>query len=118
MKKIDENVTADVMKSFDKYCKKYNVRYTAVKDTANANKPSYMIFYSGKNTAEILSVMQDAYKDYISAKSQKKASLEKGPQSEKTSVLAKLSFFRARVADFEKDRGNVEKNIHRDLISR
>ena len=100
--KLDENVTADVMKHFDAQCKKYGVKYAAMKDERNPDKPAYMVFFEGKKSEMILHVMQEAYKDYMETLEAQKE--EKVPKSKhvkrdkhkdtgRESVKAKLAFF-------------------------
>lgn len=100
--KIDENITADVMKHFDAQCKKYGVKYAAMKDERNPDNPAYMVFFEGKNSEMILHVMQEAHKDYIrelEMQKDEKASARKYVQKDKQknvgreSVKAKLAFF-------------------------
>ena len=131
--KIEENITADVMKHFDEQCKRFGVKYSAMKDERDPANPSYMIFYNGKSGEIILQVMKEAYKDYIEAQKQTEKTnkeQEKGKEKNKgfwsrqhkekpekrESVIAKLAFFRDRVANREKDRDVLEKNVrHADL---
>lgn len=100
--KVDENITADVMKHFDAQCKKYGVKYAAMKDERNPDKPAYMVFFEGKKSEMILHVMQEAHKDYIEsleAQKEEKAPKMKNAQKDKQkdtsreSVKAKLAFF-------------------------
>ncbi|MCI5584022.1 MAG: PcfB family protein [Lachnospiraceae bacterium] len=131
--KIEENITADVMKHFNEQCKRFGVKYSAMKDERDPANPSYMIFYNGKSAEIILQVMKEAYKDYIEAQKQTEKTnkeQEKGKEKKKgfwsrqhkekpekrESVIAKLAFFRDRVANREKDRDVLEKNVrHADL---
>ena len=127
--KIDENITADVMKHFNAQCKRFGVKYSAMKDERDPENPSYMIFYNGKSGEIILQVMKEAYKDYMETqkqaeqpeqeqkkKNQKKKKTFWGKQKQeepqkRESVRAKLAFFRDRVADQEADREALEKNV-------
>ena len=127
--KIDENITADVMKHFNAQCKRFGVKYSAMKDERDPENPSYMIFYNGKSGEIILQVMKEAYKDYMESqkqaeqpeqeqkkKNQKKKETFWGKQKQeepqkRESVRAKLAFFRDRVADQEADREALEKNV-------
>ncbi|MGN1314657.1 MAG: DUF3801 domain-containing protein [Lachnospiraceae bacterium] len=130
--KIEENITADVMKYFNAQCKKFGVKYSAMRDERDPENPSYMIFYNGKSAEIILQVMREAYKDYVEAQRQSEKSersqskekrrgffnrADKSKSDEKReSVRAKLAFFRDRVADREADRDTLEKNMrHSDL---
>lgn len=105
IKKIDEGLTREVMKYFDKGCKRYGITYSAVvdkSDKSNPKSPTYYIFFKGKETAVIEQVMKESYANFM--KEQAK------PQ---VSIRAKLAFFRDRVAardseqqDLGKDRRN------------
>lgn len=119
----NEHVTEEVMQFFDKYCKKFGVKYNAVLDERDPENPSYMLFFNGKNDKIILKALQEAYLDY--EKSQVKREQGKEPQKEKgkkknkrqtqekESVRAKLAFFRNRVADRDKEQENVERHHNR-----
>lgn len=130
--KIDENITADVMKHFNAQCKRFGVKYSAMKDERDPENPSYMIFYNGKSGEIILQVMKEAYKDYMESQKQaeqpEQEQKKKNQKKKKTfwgkwgkqkqeepqkreSVRAKLAFFRDRVADQEADREALEKNV-------
>lgn len=116
--KIDEKITEDVMKHFNDQCKKYGVKYSAMKDERDPKNPAYMIFYNGKSADIILQVMKEAYKDYSEAqKSQsvqtkgKKILVKKEQEGKRESVRAKLTFFRNRVADREEQKETLEKNV-------
>lgn len=138
--KVEDNIVADVMKVFDKQCKKHGVKYSAMVDTRGEDKPdykpSYMVFFEGKDDTLIINALTEAYKDY--AEQQKKKAEEAGkdaPQKKKgmfkgkkeqtmadpgqrESVKAKLAFFRDRVAARDKEREAVEKLHQHDDISR
>ncbi len=105
IKVMDESTSAEVMHYFDKGCRKYHVKYSAMKDTTDKNNPQYLIFFEGKNDQIILNVMKEATKEYVESRKEKK-----NPEKNKESVLAKLKFFRNRVATRERER---EKNINR-----
>lgn len=117
---VEDNVTADVMKYFDKHCKKFGVHYTAMKDKADKNNPSYYVFFNNKDSAVILKVMKLAYQDYDKAVKKgllkTKASNKEGEPRE--SVKAKLAFFRDRVATRDNEQRNVEKHYHKSEISK
>lgn len=108
---IDENITADVMQYFDKHCKKFHVKYTAMKDTRDPNNPVYMVFYEGKQMEVIKKVIQEASKDYMKAQKEsaekqegKGKEKENGEKPKRESVKAKLAFFRNRVGAVRKDK--------------
>ena len=140
---VEENILQDAMKYFDQQCKKFGIKYSAMKDTRGEDKPdykpSYMVFFEGKDSNLILNVLQEAYKDY--ADDQQKAKdaekTDRGKEdSEKQSrdrnykkqgkdqpekresVKAKLAFFRDRVAARDNERDAVEKHHYRSDIQR
>lgn len=123
VKTIDENITADVMQYFDKYCKMFDVKYNAVLNERDPNNPTYMIFFNGKEDKIIEKVLKESYADYLQAqknKGQEKGKNEKthksksrNRNSEKESVRAKLAFFRNRVANRDKEQGDVERRHQR-----
>ena len=103
------------MQHFDKYSKKYKIKYSAMKDERNPDNPSYMVFFEGKNSDMILHMIQEAYKDYMEAeKSGKKESRQ--PEQPRESVKAKLAFFRDRVAARDREQDVLEKHhSHSDI---
>lgn len=124
--KIEDKVAEDVMHHFNKYCRKYGVRYSAMKDEREPENPGYMVFYNGKSADLILSALQEAYKDYMHEKKQErnqehnqegskedrkqekeinKGGEKKSPDNERESIMAKLEFFRNRIADGEERDG-------------
>lgn len=139
---VEENILQDAMKYFDKHCKECGVKYSAMKDTRGEEKtdykPSYMVFFEGKDTDLILHVLKEAYKDYAeeqkndkqAEKSGRKNEQEKNQTGEKKekdnqekpdkreSVKAKLAFFRDRVAARDKERDAVEKHHQHSDIQR
>lgn len=120
---IDENITADVMQYFDKYCKQFDVKYNAMLNERDPNNPSYMVFFNGKDDKIILKVLQEAYVDYAQAQKNRENGREQNKDvrknksrnrtSKKESVRAKLAFFRNRVANRDKEQGDVERNHRR-----
>lgn len=136
--KVEDNIVADVMKVFDKQCKKHGIKYSAMVDTRGEDKPdykpSYMVFFEGKDDTLIINALTEAYKDY--AEQQKKEAKEAGKDAsqkrlfkgkkeqtttdpgQRESVKAKLAFFRDRVAARDKEREAVEKHHQYDDISR
>ncbi len=123
---VNEDILSEQMKYFDKHCKEFGVKYSAIYDKS---KDSYTIFYEGKNTAEILKVIEKSLGDYLNderdqkqPESQQKKQDKKRNRSpkERSSVMAKLAFFRHRVADRdaqEREQG-VEKNMQKTDIQR
>ncbi len=136
--KVEDNILAETMGAFDKQCKKHGIKYSAMIDTRDEGKPdykpSYMIFFEGKDDTLIINALAEAYKDYAEQQKAKEAE-ENHPQKEKRgrgrkqdrtgnepeqreSVKAKLAFFRDRVTDRDTERDAVEKQRRHDDISR
>lgn len=133
--RVEENILAEVMGGFDAQCKKHGIKYSAMKDTRGEGKPgykpSYMVFFEGRDSDTILSVLQETYKDYADKQEQEKEqdkSEEKKGRWRKTdktvnpekreSIKAKLAFFRDRVAARDAERDDVEKHRQRADIQR
>ncbi len=136
--KVEGNILGDAMGGFDEQCKKYGVKYSAMKDTRGEGKPdyepSYMVFFEGKDTDTIMHVLQESYKDYFEKQEKEgreadQKEVEKGEPPKRTkdkgmkpeereSVKAKLAFFRDRVTARDAERGAVEKEHRHDDISR
>lgn len=109
---VGEAVTADVMKYFDRHCKKYGVKYSAV---YNSKEDNYTIFFEGKKENTIFKVMQEAFKDYTEEIKNKGKNVKKEKEPEtRESVKAKLAFFRNWVKnrDGAKEKDGLEKNHH------
>ena len=132
---MEDNILAEVMGSFDAQCKKHGIKYSAMKDTREEGKPdykpSYMVFFEGRDSDTIVSVLQEAYKDYVEKQEkeegQDKTEEKKGRwrKKDKTidpekreSVKAKLAFFRDRVAARDAERGDVERHHQKTDIQR
>lgn len=134
--RVEDNITADVMSCFDKQCKKHGIKYSAMKDTRGEGeegyKPSYMVFFEGRDSDSILSALKETYKDYEerqkTEKEQDQSEKRKGSRKRKKdksinpenreSVKAKLAFFRDRVATRDAERNAVEKQHSRSDIQR
>lgn len=143
---VEENIMQEVMKYFDQQCKKYGIKYSAMKDTRGDDKPdykpSYMVFFEGKDTDLILQALREAYKDYAEEQQRDKDTVKNEPQKEQNnkgrddkkkdskekegterqqkreSVKAKLAFFRDRVTARNKERDAVEKHHQHTDIQR
>lgn len=128
--RVNDNVLAETMGCFDAQCKKHGIKYSAMKDTRGEGEPSYMVFFEGRDTDMIMSVLKESYKDYMEKQEKEagdKTEEKKGRwrKKEKTvdpknreSVKAKLAFFRDRVAARDTERGDVEKHRQRSDIQR
>lgn len=144
---VEDNILQETMKYFDNQCKKYGIKYSAMKDTRNegktGSKPSYMVFFEGKDADLILHALKEAYKDYAEDQERAKESQKDGKENSKSgekqneskernkgqkqqsrepekrqSVKAKLAFFRDRAAAREQKRDVVEKHHQRSDIQR
>lgn len=114
--KVDDMVSGDVMKHFDKHCRKMGIKYSAMKDCRDGDgKPSYILFFQGNDSDLILQAMQGGCRDFDREKSGnlQKQSKQEQKQEQRESVKAKLAFFRDRVAARDKSREVVEK--HKDI---
>lgn len=125
---MEENIVQDTMKYFDQQCKKYGIKYSAMKDTREQDKPSYMVFFEGKDTNLIMQALREAYKDYAEEQQRTKDAEKDKPQKEekeksesspkRESVKAKLAFFRDRVTARDQERDAVEKHHQHTDIQR
>ena len=113
---VEEQVTADVMKYFNKYCKQFGVHYTAMENKKDKNHPTYFLFFNNKDSDTILKVMKLSYKDY-SKEAEKKAD-KNLTDNKRESVKAKLAFFRDRVAARDEEQRDVEKHLSKGEISK
>lgn len=107
VKKVDEGITRDVMKYFDKNCKKYGITYSAVVDKSNPKDPAYYIFFKGKETSVIEHALKESYKTYVQEQAKPRIS-----------VRAKLAFFHDRVAARDKEQQNLGKEKHNKIADR
>lgn len=104
VKKIDENITRDVMKHFDKSCRKYGITYSAVVDKSNPRDPTYYIFFKGKETPVIEQALKEAYKSYL-----------KKQANPRISIRARLAFFRKRVIARDQHQQDLGKEKHNNI---
>lgn len=132
--RVEDNVLAEAMGCFDAQCKKHGIKYSAMKDIRGEGKPdykpSYMVFFEGRDTDTITSALQEAIKDYLEKqakeegqeKTEEKGSRRKKDKSvdpeKRESVKAKLAFFRDRVATRDAERDAVEKHRQKTDIQR
>ena len=130
--KVEDSILAEAMGEFDSQCKKYGIKYSAMIDTRDEGKPdykpSYMIFFEGKDDKLIMEALAEAYVEYEKHQKVKEIAEDVTPQREKgrqrddpgqrESVKAKLAFFRDRVTARDAERDAVEKHHQHDDISR
>lgn len=122
VERIDEPVLNEAMRYFDKYCREYGVKYSAIKVTQDAEKNAedkFIIFFEGKNDKVIEHIIRQAIADWQKAQQnskengkEKNADTEKGETKERQSVLAKLAFFRDRVKESVEPEKNTQKANH------
>lgn len=103
---VAEPVLKEVMSYFDKYCREYNVRYSALKETVKGDdgveREGYKVFFQGRDDKMITEILKNACADWHKDQQKMKDMVKEGAESktpEKTSVLAKLAFFRNRVKE-------------------
>lgn len=88
-------------------------------------KPSYMIFFEGKDDTLIINAITQAYLDYekhqkvdVRQRLGKENDQKQDDPKQRESVKAKLAFFRDRVTARDAERDAVEKQHQHDDISR
>lgn len=104
IKKIDEGMTKDVMKPFDKSCRKYGITYSAVVDRSDPHNPTYYVFFKGKETPVIEQALKEAYKSYV-----------KEQANPRTSIRARLAFFHKRVIARDQQQQELGKEKHNNI---
>ena len=110
VEKVDELMLQESMRYFDKYCREYGVKYSALK-TKEEEKEGYMIFFEGKNDKLMLEIMKKAVTDWTKDQEKMKEAGIDAAQTSRPSVLAKLTFFRNRVKEFvENDKSTEQKH--------
>lgn len=107
IKKVDEGITRDVMKYFDKSCRKSGITYSAVVDKSNSKDPVYYIFFKGKEAPVIEQALKEAYKEYVQEQAKPHVS-----------VRAKLAFFRKRVTARDQEQQDLGKEKHNNRADR
>jgi len=126
VERVDELMLQESMRYFDKYCREFGVKYSALKTKQlgedGTEREGYMIFFEGRNDKLIEDIMRRAVADWTKDQSLMKAAKEAGKDTAKAaaevakpSVLAKLAFFRNRAKESvnaETDR-NKDKNAER-----
>lgn len=130
VERVDELMLQESMTYFDKYCKEYGVKYSALKTKQlgedGNEKEGYMIFFEGRNDKLVEDIMRRAVadwrKDMAQAKGAGKDAAKTAAEAGKTSVLAKLAFFRNRIKESVnmeqgkgKGKGKAERMRQQDL---
>lgn len=117
MEIIDEGATLEMMHYFDKYCKEYDIHYSAAIDHMQ-EPPRYILFMNSDDTNLIMSALKRGVHDY--EEDRKRGIVWESKQKKgilRESVEAKLSFFRNRLKNDDIDRGSI-KNIQHGSIAR
>ncbi|MDE6603118.1 MAG: PcfB family protein [Lachnospiraceae bacterium] len=122
---VDELMLQESMHYFDKYCREYGVKYSALKTKQlgedGTEKEGYMIFFEGRNDKLIEDILRRAVadwrKDMAQAKEAGKDTAREAAEGAKPSVLAKLAFFRNRIkksvdAEQDKNKGRNAERTH------
>ncbi len=130
VERVDELMLRECMGYFDKYCKEYGVKYSALKTKLPGEdgneKEGYMIFFEGRNDKLVEDIMRRAVadwrKDMAQAKGAGKDAARAAAEAGKTSVLAKLAFFRNRIKESVnmeqgkgKGKGKAERTRQQDF---
>lgn len=120
IEKIDEPLLKDSMKFFDKYCREFGVKYSALKVEPNAASKidkGYYIFFEGKNDKVIDHILKNSFKDWQNSATSAKHG---AANLAKPSVLSKLAFFleKAKEASDQVGKaleGDQKQNKNNDL---
>lgn len=112
---MPEGVTQDVMQYFDKYCKKYGIKYSAMLDQQNPKASQYMVFFQSDNADLIMKALQEGYKDFSKAAIKGKTQGKEAKSNEKESVIGKLYSFRDRLKHNEMTNSKEKVKNHDDL---
>lgn len=110
---MPEGVTQDVMQYFDKYCKQYGIKYSAMLDQRNPGSPQYMVFFQSDHADLIMKALQEGYKDFSrDALGKSKMQGKEARSEERDSVVGKLYSFRSRVEHDMTDSKERVRNHH------
>ena len=85
------------MKYFDKYCKKYKIKYSAMLDKRNAESPQYLVFFQSDSANIVMKALQEGYKDFTKAAVKDKVQGKEAKSEERESVIGRLYSFRRRL---------------------
>lgn len=118
---VDEPVLKEAMTYFDKYCREYDIKYSALKTMYKGGdgieREGYKVFFQGRDDKLIMDIIKNAYKDWRKDQEKIKSMGEAGKDAvnmEKPSVLAKLAFFRNRVKEFVSNEASKDKTINKE----
>lgn len=109
---VEEPILKDNMYYFDKHCKEYGIKYSALKTTLagkdGQEHESYRVFFQGRDEKLIMDIITKAYADW------QKAQAKDAVNIVKPSVLAKLAFFRDRVKESVNNEASKDKTINKE----
>lgn len=111
---VSEAVTQENMRFFDKYCKDFGIKYSAMLDRRDPGSPQYLVFYQSDSADLIMKALQEGYKDFSKAASKSKMQGKEAKSEEKESVIGKLYSFRSGLEHSMKDTPEKVKD-HNDL---
>lgn len=113
---ISETVTAETMQYFDKYCKEYGIKYSAMKDLRAPSSPQYLVFFQSDHADLIMKALQEGYKDFSRAASFKSKMQGKEANSEeRDSVVGKLYSFCSRLEHTLNEGAEHIKSYHNEI---
>lgn len=95
---VSEGITQENMRYFDKYCKEYGIKYSAMLDRRSPESPQYLVFFQSDNADIVMKALQEGYKDFSKAASRLgKMQGREAKSEDKDSVIGKLYSFRSRL---------------------
>lgn len=117
---ISDEITEENMKYFDKYCKEFGIKYSAMKDERDAADPKYIVFFESKDTESVMKALQEGYKDYEKAKAAGKDKMQgkEAKSEERDSVVGKLYSFRSWVKhrdELNKETDKLKTQEHTEM---
>lgn len=113
--RLDDTISKDVMKYFNRYCDRTGIRYSVMKESGT---DKYYVFFKSSELEAIKTILQESYKDYLADRrrqekgrpGQEKAAGDK----KKDSVRKKLKEEHARAHSGEgPDRSHIRSEMSR-----
>lgn len=109
--RLDDSISKDVMKYFNKHCNKAGIKYSVMKDAGTDN---YYVFFKSKELDAITTIVQESYKDYLKESSrrgkQQEQGREEGDDKKKESVREKLKSFQEYVKEHSSEEPEKSRN--------
>lgn len=117
---VSDSITEENMKYFDKYCKDFGIKYSAMKDERDSSDPKYIMFFESKDTESVMKALQEGYKDFEKARAAGKDKMqgEEAKSEERDSVVGKLFSFRSRVKhrdELNKEADKLKTQEHTEM---